>query len=75
MQNRGAWPECAAFSASALSRELPGPLFVQEALRMRGIAAWHLGDRPAALAAFGELGKGAPPGRALEVRRWIHWME
>ena len=71
MQNRGAWPECAAFSASALSRELPGPLFVQEALRMRGIAAWHLGDRPAALAAFGELGKGAPPGRALEVRRWI----
>ncbi|HET9754162.1 MAG TPA: hypothetical protein VFP52_14410, partial [Myxococcales bacterium] len=71
MQNRGAWRECASFAASALSRELPGPLFVQEALRMSGIAAWHLGDRAAALAAFSALGKDAPPGRALEVRRWI----
>jgi len=71
MQNRGAWPECASFAQSALSRELPGPLFIEEALRMRGIAAWHTGDRDAALAAFRELGKDAPPGRALEVRRWL----
>ena len=42
---------------------------------MRGMAAWHLGDRAAALAAFGELGKNAPPGRALEVRRWLDRVE
>jgi hypothetical protein len=71
MQNRSAWPECATFAASALRRELPGPLFVQEALRMRGIAAWHLGDIAVARAAFTELGKDAPPGRALEVARWL----
>jgi len=71
MQNRAAWPECASFAASALRRELPGPLFVQEALRMRGLAAWHLGDVPAARAAFNALGKDAPPGRAAEVARWL----
>ena len=71
MQNRGAWPECAVFAASALRRELPGPLFVQEALRMRGIAAWHVGDDASARAAFTALGKDAPPGRALEVERWL----
>jgi len=71
MQNRSAWPECAAFAASALRRELPGPLFTEEALRMRGIAAWHMGDTTAARAAFSELGKNAPPGRALEVTRWL----
>ncbi|HET7784655.1 MAG TPA: hypothetical protein VFL36_01670 [Myxococcales bacterium] len=71
MQNRGAWEECASFCRSALSRELPGPLFVEEAWRMRGIAAWHLGDRADAAAAFSQLGKDAPPGRALEVRRWL----
>src|SRR5439155_1447171 len=63
MQNLGAWPECAVFAASALRRELPGPLFVQEALRMRGIAAWHVGDDASARAAFAALGKDAPPGR------------
>ena len=71
MQNRAAWPECATFAASALGRELPGPRFVQEALRMRGIAAWHLGDDAAARAAFTALGKDAPPGRAAEVARWL----
>jgi len=71
MQNRAAWPECAAFAASALRRELPGPLFVQEALRMRGIAAWHVGDVAAARAAFISLGKDATPGRAVEVERWL----
>ncbi len=71
MQNRAAWPECAAFAASALSRELPGPLFVQEAQRMRGVASWHVGDLAAARAAFTALGKDAPPGRALEVARWL----
>jgi len=71
MQNRAAWPECAAFAASALRRELPGPLFVQEALRMRGIAAWHTGDEAAARAAFNALGKDPSPGRELEVARWL----
>src|SRR5437016_4639417 len=71
MQNRGAWAECATFAASALRRELPGPLFVQEALRMRGIAAWHTADDASARAAFLALGKDAPPGRALEVERWL----
>jgi hypothetical protein len=71
MQNRAAWPECASFAASALRRELPGPLFVEEALRMRGIAAWHIGDDAVARAAFTALGKDAPPGRALEVARWL----
>jgi tetratricopeptide (TPR) repeat protein len=71
MQNRTAWRECAAFAASALRRELPGPLFVQEALRMRGIAAWHVGDVAAARAAFTALGKDATPGRAVEVERWF----
>ena|SRR5436190_10048877 len=71
MQNRAAWAECAVFAASALRRELPGPRFVQEALRMRGIAAWHLGDEAAARASFTALGKDAPPGRATEVARWL----
>jgi hypothetical protein len=71
MQNRAAWPECAAFAASALRRELPGPLFVQEALRMRGLAEWHLGDVAAARASFVALGKSAPPGRSEEVARWL----
>jgi len=71
MQNRAAWRECATFAASALRRELPGALFVQEALRMRGIAAWHVGDDASSRAAFIALGKDAPPGRRLEVQRWI----
>jgi len=49
----------------------PGPLFVQEALRMRGLAAWHLGDDATARDAFTALGKDAPPGRALESERWL----
>ena len=71
MQNRGAWPQCAAFAASALRRDLPGPLFVQEALRMRGIAAWHTGEGAEARAAFTALGKDSTPGRAVEVARWL----
>ncbi len=71
MQNRGAWAECATFAASALRRELPGPLFVQEALRMQGIAAWHTADDASARAAFIALGKDPPPGRTLEVERWL----
>jgi hypothetical protein len=71
MQNRGAWPECAAFAASALRRELPGRLFIQEALRMKGIAAWHLGDDAAAREAFTALGADASPGRSVEVARWM----
>jgi hypothetical protein len=71
LQNRGAWEACARYAQNALGRELPGPLFVQEALRIRGIAAWHLRDLPAARTAFTALGKDAPPGRALESQRWL----
>jgi len=71
LQNRGAWPDCAKYVASALGRELPGPLFLQESLRMLGIAAWHLGDFVKARAAFTALGKDAAPGRALEAQRWL----
>ena len=71
LQNRGAWPECGRYAQGALSRELPGPLFVAEALRMRGIAAWHAGETAPARAAFERLGQDAPPGRALEAQRWL----
>lgn len=72
LQNHADWAECATFVRAALSRSLPGPLFKQEALRMQGIAAWHLGDEPLARAAFTALGVDAPPGRALEASRWLH---
>jgi tetratricopeptide (TPR) repeat protein len=71
LQNRGAWSECLKYVASALSRDLPGPLFVEEALRMRGTAAWHMGDDATARSAFTALGENAPPGRALESQRWL----
>lgn len=72
---RGAWTETLRYVASALSRELPGPLFAQEALRLRGVAAWHMGDLATARAAFTALGKDAPPGRALEAQRWLERLE
>jgi hypothetical protein len=70
LQSRGAWGACARFAQQALERELPDPLFIQEALRMRGIAAWHLGDAAAARAAFDRLARDATSGRALEVAYW-----
>src|SRR3954463_9673267 len=71
LQNRGAWEGCLRYATAALSRRLPHPLFVEEALRMEGIAAWHLGDAARGRSAFAELGKGARPGRALEAKRWL----
>ena len=71
LQNKGAWEACSHYAQNALGRELPGPLFVQEALRMRGIAAWHVRDAALAKTAFTALGKDAPPGRALEAQRWL----
>jgi tetratricopeptide (TPR) repeat protein len=71
LQNRGEWEACVHYSQSALTHDLPGPLFIQEALRMRGIAAWHLRDAAGARTAFTALGKDAPPGRALEAARWL----
>ena len=44
---------------------------VAAGVRMRGIAAWHVGDDASARAAFTALGKNAPLGRALEVERWL----
>jgi len=71
LQNRGGWEASRRYLTAALSRRLPHPLFVEEALRMQGIAAWHLGDSAAGRAAFSELGKGARGGRVLEVKRWL----
>jgi tetratricopeptide (TPR) repeat protein len=71
MQNRGAWEECLRYATSSLSRELPDSRFVHEALRMRGLSAWHLGNDIAAREAFVALGLDAPPGRALESQRWF----
>jgi tetratricopeptide (TPR) repeat protein len=71
MQNRGAWGECAQTAREALTRSLPSALFRQEALRMLGIASWHLGDVAAARDAFRRLGADAPPGRANEAAHWL----
>jgi hypothetical protein len=71
LQNRGAWEACLKYAQSALAHDLPGPLFIQEAQRMRGIAAWHLHDAATARLAFTALGKDAPSGRALEAARWL----
>ena len=75
MQNRGAWADCARLAREALERELPSPLFAQEALRMLGVASWHLGNREAAREVFTRLGAGAPPGRANEAQRWLQLIE
>jgi hypothetical protein len=71
LQNARNWEECFKYAQSASNRSLPSPLFVDEALRMRGIAAWHLHDAAAARAAFTQLGRNAPPGRALDAQRWL----
>ena len=71
LQNRGGWEASRRYLAQALSRRLPHPLFVEETLRMQGIAAWHLDDAARGRAAFAELAKNAQPGRALEAKRWL----
>jgi hypothetical protein len=71
LQNRGAWETSRRYLSQALSRRLPAPLFVEETLRMQGLAAWHLGDAARGRAAFAGLAKNARPGRALEARRWL----
>jgi hypothetical protein len=71
LQNRGSWADCARYAREALGRGVPGPRFDEEARRMLGIAAWHLGDTAAAREAFTQLGAGAPSGRADEAARWL----
>jgi hypothetical protein len=71
LQNRGVWESSRRYLSQAVSRRLPHPLFVEEALRMQGIAALHLGEAARGRAAFDELAKNARPGRALEARRWL----
>jgi hypothetical protein len=71
MQNHGDWEECGKTAAAASSRKLPGPLFEQEALRMRGMAAWHTGDKQTARAAFAHLARVSSPGRAREAEDWL----
>ena len=70
-QNRAEWAECARSAREALSRKLPAALFRHEALRMLGLASWHLGDTASARDAFSLLGQDAPPGRSLESSRWL----
>jgi len=67
LQNRGAWADCLKYATDALGRDLPGPLFIEEALRMRGISAWHLGDAAIARDAFTKLAATRP----LEAQRWL----
>ncbi len=71
LQNRAEWAECARSARKALSRKLPDALFEHEALRMLGLASWHLGDTATARDAFTRLGQNAPPGRSLESSRWL----
>jgi hypothetical protein len=71
LQNRAEWGECARSAREALSRKLPAALFAQEALRMLGVASWHLGDTTTARDAFTRLGQNAPPGLSLESTRWL----
>src|SRR5216683_999808 len=71
LQNRAEWAECARSAREALSRKLPAVLFEREALRMLGLASWHLGDTTTARDAFTRLGHNAPPGRSLESSRWL----
>jgi hypothetical protein len=71
LQNRAEWAECARFAREALSRKLPAVLFEHEALRMLGLASWHLGDTTTARDAFTRLGHNAPPGRSLESSRLL----
>ena len=75
LQNRAEWAGCAGAARDALARKLPGRLFEQEALRMVGLASWHLGDIPTARDAFLRLGQNAPPGRSLESTRWLQLLE
>ncbi|MFL5311456.1 MAG: hypothetical protein ACJ79H_13475 [Myxococcales bacterium] len=71
LQNRADWVACAETVRKALARKLPGALFEQEALRMLGLASWHLGDMASARDAFLRLGQNAPPGRAVEAARFL----
>jgi hypothetical protein len=71
MQNHGDWPGCLEEAQRALQRPLPSPLFVHEALRMKGLAAWHLGELAVARAAFTQLKQGASPGRLREAEDWL----
>jgi len=75
LQNRAEWAGCAGAVRDALARKLPGRLFEQEALRMVGLASWHLGDIPTARDAFLRLGQNTPPGRSLESTRWLQLLE
>jgi len=58
-----------------LRRELPGPLFVQEGPAHAGDRRPGTRDDASARTAFIALGKDAPPGRALEVERWLDRLE
>ena len=59
------------FSGSALSRELPSPMFIAEALRMRAACAWRTGDDRSARSALLQLEKDASEPRRLEAERLL----
>jgi hypothetical protein len=70
-QNISAWDSCLRFSASALTRELPGPLFVTEALRMRALCGWRGGDDAAARRALEHLARDPSEARHIEATRML----
>ncbi len=70
-QNARSWQTCLRFSGAALARELPGPLFTAEALRMRAACAWHSGDAAAARTALLELTRDPSEAHRLEAERML----
>jgi hypothetical protein len=67
--NQGAWQSCLRFGGEALRRELPGPLFRTEALRLRASCGPRAGDEAAARAALDELAADPSEARRLEAER------
>ncbi len=70
-QNARAWESCSRFAASALTRELPSPLFRDEALRMRTLCGWRTGDGAAARKAALELTQSGSEANRLTAESWL----
>jgi tetratricopeptide (TPR) repeat protein len=70
---RGAFADALAPLERSLTLGLPSPLFVREALRTKGIAAYRTGALDVAQAAFEQLAKepDLPEGTRLEADDWL----
>ena len=70
-QNTRAFESCSRFVASALARELPSPLFRDEALRMRALCGWRTGDDVASRKAELELTQSGSEANRLTAESWL----